>query len=369
MWFRKKKLRVLTVGSVPPEWGGLTDGGVAVVHAQVVTALSSTKGSEEIAGVVATNAHSSTRGVPSPVKVLIPPKNAKDEKHWYFDVLDTLKPDCVVFFHIAHRWAIYHAESSVPMVGAIHSWTQVTQTEEEKSLRAKHLLSRIIPRCNSLVFPSRFTVEEGKEIGFSYFSPVHVAHNPLAEAFAGVKAVVPESARKVSSVVSVGALEPMKRMDFVVRGSKECNADAIIIGNGSERQRLEELACQLRWSDRTQFHGRVSQRRIVELLSNKRAFACPSTSESFGNVYIEALACGLPVIGFEGTFTEIEEKMGMRIGMPLAGSADFEAFCFALDKVLSEHWDRQALSTRVKEIFTPKNTLAEYVSAIQSAVN
>lgn len=369
MWFRKKNLRVLTVGSVPPEWGGLTDGGVAVVHAQVVTGLSSTKCSVEIVGVVATNALSITDGAPSQVKVLAPTKNIKDEKSWYFDVLETLKPDCVVFFHIAHRWATYHAESSVPMVGAIHSWTQVTQTEEEKSLRAKHMLARIIPRCNALVFPSRFTVEEGKEIGFSYFSPVHVAHNPITEVFARNTSVLPESARKISSVASVGSLEPIKRMDFVIRGSKECGLDVIIIGNGSERHRLEELACQLSWSDRTQFHGRVSQLRIVELLSNKGVFACPSTSESFGNVYIEALACGLPVIGFKGTFTEIEEKMDMRIGMPLAGSADFDEFCFALDKVSSEHWDRQALSTRVREVFSSENTLAEYVFAIKSAVN
>lgn len=369
MWFRTKNLRVLTVGSVPPEWGGLTDGGVAVVHAQVVTALLSTKCSVEIVGVVATNALSITDGAPRQSKVLAPTKNVKDEKRWYFDVLETLKPDCVVFFHIAHRWAIYHAESSVPMVGAIHSWHSVTQAEEQKSLRAKNLLSRLIPRCNSLVFPSRFTVEEGKEIGFSYFSPVHVAHNPLTEVFARNTSVLPESARKVSSVASVGSLEPRKRIDFVIRGSKECDLDAVIIGNGSERQRLEELACQLRWSNRTQFHGRVSQQRIVELLSNKGLFACPSTSESFGNVYIEALACGLPIIGFEGTFTEIEEKMGMRIGMPLAGSADFEVFCFALDRVSSEHWDRQALSTRVREIFTTENTLAEYVYAINSAVN
>lgn len=368
MWFRKKKLRVLTVGSVPPEWGGLTDGGVAVVHAQVVTALSSPTESVSVAGVIATNARTINHNVPGSLKVLSPPLNSKDEKKWYFDVLGALKPDCVVFFHIAHRWAKYHAESTVPMVGAIHSWHQVTQTEEERSLRAKLLLSQVIPRCDSLVFPSRYTVEEGKEIGFSYVSPVHIAHNPLAEPFAHAQPVVPENLRKVSSVASVGALEPRKRMDFVVRGSRECDAEAIIIGQGSEKQRLMDVACQLGWSDRTQFHDRVSQCRIVELLSNKGVFACPSTSESFGNVYIEALACGLPVVGFEGTFNEIEEKMGMRIGVPLAGSADFEMFCVALGKVLSERWDRQALSQRAKEIFTPENTLAEYVSAIKSAV-
>lgn len=368
MWSRTKKLRVLTVGSVPPEWGGLTDGGVAVVHAQVVTTLSSTKGSVEVAGVVATNAHSIMDGVPSQVKVLIPPKNVKDEKRWYFDVLDTLKPDCVVFFHIAHRWAIYHAESSVPMVGAIHSWNQITRSPELKSIKAKELMSHLLPRCNSLVFPSMHTAKEGMELGFKYSSSVHIAHNPLSSVFSGVLSNC-DSSRNVHSVASVGALEPIKRMDYVVRGGAACGADVLIIGRGSEGSSLQILAQTLSWDHRVSFYNRIPQSQIAELLPKMGIFACPSRSESFGNVYIEALACGLPIIGFKETFSEIEDKMGMPIGTPLDGNASFEEFHTALESVLMRRWDRQDLSKRVKEIFAPESALSEYVAAIKSAVN
>jgi glycosyltransferase involved in cell wall biosynthesis len=193
------------------------------------------------------------------------------------------------------------------MVGAIHSWNQITQTEEEKSLKAERLVSELLPRCDALVFPSRYTLEEGKILGFSYESPVYVAPNPLSEVF--LKECITTGSRKERSVAAVGALKPIKRMDFVVRGSQACNADALIIGDGAEEQNLKDLASQLGWSERVVFHNRLPQRQIVDLLSTMGVFACPSTSESFGNVYIEALACGLPVIGFKGTFDEIEEKM------------------------------------------------------------
>jgi glycosyltransferase involved in cell wall biosynthesis len=366
MWFTKKKARVLTVGSIPPEWGGATDGGVAVVHAQLVSSFLRGESSVAIVGVIATNAPSITQNAPKSTKLMSPPQNIKDEKAWYFRVLDDIKPDCVVFFHIGHRWAKYHAESSVSMVGAIHSWNQITQTEEEKSLKAERLVSELLPRCDALVFPSRYTLEEGKILGFSYESPVYVAPNPLSEVF--LKECITTGSRKERSVAAVGALKPIKRMDFVVRGSQACNADALIIGDGAEEQNLKDLASQLGWSERVVFHNRLPQRQIVDLLSTMGVFACPSTSESFGNVYIEALACGLPVIGFKGTFDEIEEKMGISIGLGLDGTASFEQFQEALDSVFSQRWERSILSSRVKEVFTPENTLAEYVSAIESAI-
>jgi glycosyltransferase involved in cell wall biosynthesis len=70
-----------------------------------------------------------------------------------------------------------------------------------------------------------------------------------------------------------------------------------IVGEGSYKQELIELADQYQVSDRITFHGYCPREYLVELYSANDIFVLPTMAESFGLVFIEAMACGLPVIG------------------------------------------------------------------------
>ena len=71
------------------------------------------------------------------------------------------------------------------------------------------------------------------------------------------------------------------------------------IGPGLERSRLRNLAQQLGVDEHVRFLGRQSRRQISEAMRRCSVFALPSR-EGLGDVYLEAMSAGKPVIGYRG---------------------------------------------------------------------
>lgn len=71
----------------------------------------------------------------------------------------------------------------------------------------------------------------------------------------------------------------------------------LIVGDGSDRPNLEELTRTTGNQDRVVFAGRISEAEKIDHYNLADAFAMPSLSEGFGFVFLEAAACGLPVLG------------------------------------------------------------------------
>jgi glycosyltransferase involved in cell wall biosynthesis len=72
----------------------------------------------------------------------------------------------------------------------------------------------------------------------------------------------------------------------------------VIAGDGSAKQELKKLA-RIHLPERTIFLGKVSRKDIYKYLSAADVFAFPGINESLGMVYLEAQACGLPVVAFD----------------------------------------------------------------------
>jgi phosphatidyl-myo-inositol dimannoside synthase len=71
----------------------------------------------------------------------------------------------------------------------------------------------------------------------------------------------------------------------------------LIIGDGLDRVRLEAKAAGLGLSDRVIFAGYISENEKVAHYNLADAYVMPSLGEGFGIVLIEAVACGVPVVG------------------------------------------------------------------------
>jgi glycosyltransferase involved in cell wall biosynthesis len=71
----------------------------------------------------------------------------------------------------------------------------------------------------------------------------------------------------------------------------------LIVGDGNDRPNLEALAQATGNQDRVIFAGRISEDEKIDHYNLADAFAMPSLSEGFGFVFLEAAACGLPVLG------------------------------------------------------------------------
>jgi len=71
----------------------------------------------------------------------------------------------------------------------------------------------------------------------------------------------------------------------------------LIVGTGSYEERLKRLCGEMRLNGRVTFYGFCEPRLLPGLLARSDVFILPSRAEAFGNVFAEAMACGLPVIG------------------------------------------------------------------------
>jgi glycosyltransferase involved in cell wall biosynthesis len=70
----------------------------------------------------------------------------------------------------------------------------------------------------------------------------------------------------------------------------------LICGSGGDRERLEAKAGALGVSDRVVFAGYVPEEEKADHYRLADAFVMPGWGEGFGIVYLEALACGVPVV-------------------------------------------------------------------------
>ncbi|WP_162899538.1 glycosyltransferase family 4 protein [Salinibacter ruber] len=74
------------------------------------------------------------------------------------------------------------------------------------------------------------------------------------------------------------------------------NVAYLVCGDGDDRPRLEAKAEQLGIGDRVVFAGYVPEEEKEDHYRLADAFVMPGRGEGFGIVYLEALACGVPVV-------------------------------------------------------------------------
>ncbi len=70
----------------------------------------------------------------------------------------------------------------------------------------------------------------------------------------------------------------------------------LVVGEGPDRPRLEAKSTALGLSERVVFTGHIAEDEKVAHYRLADAFAMPGRGEGFGIVYLEALACGIPVL-------------------------------------------------------------------------
>ena len=110
-------------------------------------------------------------------------------------------------------------------------------------------------------------------------------------------------------IVSVGRLVHRKGQDVLIEAMPEIitsitDAHLLLIGEGPYKKELEKRIKNLGLEDRVTFVGRVQYADLPRYICVGDVFAMPSRSrlaglevEGLGIVYLEASACGLPVIG------------------------------------------------------------------------
>lgn len=114
----------------------------------------------------------------------------------------------------------------------------------------------------------------------------------------------------------------------------------VIAGDGPERKRLEELTAR-ETPGGARFLGRVPRQELPACYSAADLFAFPGIREALGLVYLEAQACGLPVVAFDNAGTPEAVRHG-ETGI-LVPFGDDAAFAREIERLLGDAGLRRRL--------------------------
>jgi glycosyltransferase involved in cell wall biosynthesis len=143
-------------------------------------------------------------------------------------------------------------------------------------------------------------------------------------------------------------------------------ARLVILGDGSEREALKHLAVTLGISDKVAFLG--FQKNPYAYMKKASLFVLSSLQEGFGNVIIEAMACGVPVVSTDCPVGPGEiithEKDGLVVPM-----ANPEALSQAMLRILDDALLQKKFSEAGKiraASFSVARGVAEYEKIFQA---
>ncbi len=152
-------------------------------------------------------------------------------------------------------------------------------------------------------------------------------------------------------LATVGALIPRKGQEFVIRALPALpEAQLLLIGTGPDRDKLHELAFDLGVAERVHFLGSLDHTLLPVVLSAADAMVLPSASEGLANAWVEALACGCPLV--------ISDAGGARELMtsPQAGrvvAREPEAIAGAVNALLANPPNRESVAATVERFSWP----------------
>lgn len=154
---------------------------------------------------------------------------------------------------------------------------------------------------------------------------------------------------KENYFVTIGRIEPYKRFDLIVDAFNKNGLELIIIGDGSDRKKLESIA-----KSNIKFTGFLQTKEINNFLGNARAFVYIGI-EDFGIAPVEAQATGCPVICLDlgGTAeTVIHAKTGIHFSEQTSESLNNAITAFShIESTFKPHEIREHSNLFSEKIF------------------
>lgn len=150
-------------------------------------------------------------------------------------------------------------------------------------------------------------------------------------------------------VVTVGRLVPWKHVDKVIDViARFNNIGIVIIGDGPERLRLEQLAKDLDVVERVYFAGQRTKSETLSLMAACDLLVLNSTYEGFPHVVLEAMGVGLPVVATAvgGTPEVVEDGFNGLLVAPMNDGSLHEG----LSKLVLFPQERQRLANGARQI-------------------
>lgn len=205
-------------------------------------------------------------------------------KHGSFDIIHAhYLPNIRIASFLKRIW-------NVPAVGTEH-WSQLKKETMSKSVRkdafeSYHVLNQLI----TVSYPMKKIVEDNFSVKSEFVGCV------VDDVFS----FVPKQEDGIFRFISVGSLFKIKGFDTAIEAFSLAafnkNVEYIIIGEGNERENLEQIILSKNLKDNVFLLGRMDRSKIMDWLGKSSAYVLSSKSENFATACMEALSSGVPAI-------------------------------------------------------------------------
>lgn len=183
--------------------------------------------------------------------------------------------------------------------------------------------------------------------------------------------VYPWLDKKIPTFVFVGRLVKVKRIDLLLQAFKQVQEKQLcrllIVGDGTEKAFILDF---IRKNDLTDVcHLTGQQHNPLPWIKSSDALVLSSDYEGFGNVIVEAMACGTQVIATDCPFGPAEILDKGRYGQ-LVPVNDSEALAEAMKKVIDKRFyvAKDELKKRANQ-FSLESAVQQYLSVIHTVMD
>ncbi len=235
------------------------------------------------------------------------------------------------------------------------------EADELRRTRGSALLRRIILRNTALAAISAEIARQWIELGFPESRIARTSSGVDAAHFHPGTSSLDDQLLPRPRVVFTGRLHPQKNLPLLLEAwrqvTQQARANLILIGPGSDRQTLTQLAGDLGISDRVQFVAAVAD--PADHLRAADVFVLPSVAEGMSNSLLEAMATALPCVvsGIGGNSDLVTDHRTGR----LVAEATPQAWAATLLELLSDPEGARRLGAGARRLIDEQFSLAAVV--------
>lgn len=256
----------------------------------------------------------------------------------YFNSLK--QPDIIHSFWIGEACLLGHRFAKKP--GISHFTTLMGQD----ALHGNSYLKLLDQSALQIISPSLFSLEKLKENSTVQFGEVipwgveQFGFNP--------------GEKKDIDLLGVGSLIALKRFNIFVDVVEKLRSiypeiKAVLIGDGPERYSLEKIIQQKELNNNIEMMGEMRRNEVMHYMNKSKVLFHPSSYESFGMVFAEALQAGMKIVSLKtgcyfknndwiGVDTETEFNDALKKALETTYYTQGNSF-FAIEETCRKYFD------------------------------
>ncbi len=287
------------------------------------------------------------------------------------NVLKQVSPDIIhasnlmeVFFSLRYKKKY---NKNVKIVYVQHSVYSMLMNASMKTKVVNGLipkLTRVFSKIDGLICVSNGVKKDLDACMGGYNTKTRVIYNPIMSETNQYR--YREIQKNHIRLVTAGRIEEEKMQETMIEAvalleARGSNCSLTIFGEGSREPMLRQMASQLKVVDSVEFVGFVTD--LGQRLGNYDIFLLTSKHESFGNVLVEAMNCGLPVISTDCMVGPGEILSNGQFGT-LIQIGDANALADAIEKKVEMHCESDVLAAYERsqqfDVDTPTESYLEF---------